>query len=119
MVKFEVIGEEAESLRERVCLILERIEKESSQFHNFLNSCIKKYEEELLVLNYDLGEKEVDQIGNISREACNYYDNGVFLLFLYFVQSMQRLEKQGRKVEEIEGLMEEAINKISKKYPPG
>jgi hypothetical protein len=38
-------------------------------------------------LKYDLSTKEVMEMAKISREACDYYDNGVFLLVVYFIRS--------------------------------
>ena len=59
------------------------------------------------------------KIAEISRNACEFYDNGVYLLFLYFVRSIYNLEGQGVKVEKIEQLMEDSLNMITDKYPPG
>ena len=36
-------------------------------------------------LEYALNLDEVFEIASISRDACNYYDNGVFILLNYFV----------------------------------
>lgn len=36
-------------------------------------------------LKYDFSEDEVMKIAAIARDACNYYDNGVFILIAYFV----------------------------------
>jgi hypothetical protein len=38
-------------------------------------------------LKYDLSTKEVMLMAKISREACDHYDNGVFLLVVYFIKS--------------------------------
>lgn len=35
------------------------------------------------------------RVAEISRDACNYHDSGVVLLFLYLVRACNNLEKQG------------------------
>jgi hypothetical protein len=58
-------------------------------------------------------------VAHIAREACDHYDNGVFLLVIYFVKSWNCLEAKKETVFEIESKMNAAIGEISKKYPPG
>lgn len=36
-------------------------------------------------LQYDLKPEEVMKMALVSRDACNYYDNGIYLLLIYFV----------------------------------
>ena len=55
-----------------------------------------------MAFKYDLSEDEVMKIAEISRSACEFYDNGVFLLFLYFVRSIYNLEGQGIHVKKVE-----------------
>ena len=62
LVSLEVIGEEADYLGERIRFALETIQKESSQFHDFINKCIGKYQKELQALKYDLSDKKVMSI---------------------------------------------------------
>ena len=70
-------------------------------------------------MKYDLSPQEYKKVAQISRDACNYHDSGVVLLFIYFVRACRNLEKLKESVEQIEKKLEEAIQWISKKYPPG
>ena len=58
-------------------------------------------------------------MAEISRKACEKHDSGVVLLFIYFVRACDKLEKDKLSVAQIEQKMEEAIQWISKEYPPG
>ena len=108
-----------EHLGQRANFLLKSIQKESEQFNLFISKCLKKYEKDIEAFKYDFSEKEVAKIAEISRNACDYYDNGVFLLFLYFTKAIKNLESKGEKIEKIEKLMEDSLNSITKKYPPG
>ena len=77
------------------------------------------HKEEISKLQYDLKPEEVMKMAVISRDACNYYDNGVFVLLNYFVESSKRLQSRGKSSEEIEKLLNDALESIAKKYPPG
>ncbi len=70
-------------------------------------------------MKYDLGENEVNIVGAISRDACNYYENGVYFLILYLKKSCSKLEDSKVSVEKIEEKLKKSISSISKKYPPG
>lgn len=52
---------------------------------NLLSEIMVKYAEQISQLNYDLSQNEVLRMAAISRDACNYYDNGGFLLIIYLV----------------------------------
>jgi uncharacterized membrane protein YgaE (UPF0421/DUF939 family) len=41
------------------------------------------------------------RVAHIAREACDHYDNGVFLLVIYFVKSWNCLEAKKQTVSEI------------------
>lgn len=43
--------------------------------------------EEIKALKYDLSDEEVMKMAKISRASCEYYDNGVYLLLVYFVKA--------------------------------
>ena len=58
-------------------------------------------------------------MSQMSREACDYHDSGVVLLFIYFVRACRSLEKSKESVDRIEQKLEETIEWISKEYPPG
>jgi hypothetical protein len=45
------------------------------------------------------------KIAAISRDACNYHDNGVVLLLIYLVRACKTLEASNISVKTIEGLM--------------
>ncbi len=47
--------------------------------------------EKIKNLKYSLHYKEVMEVALISREACEYYDNGVVFLLAYFLESSKRL----------------------------
>ncbi len=47
--------------------------------------------QQIKALKYNLQLEEVMAMAKISREACKYYDNGVFILLVYFVQSSKKL----------------------------
>lgn len=61
-----------------------------------------------------MNDKEVMRVAEISRDACNYQDNGVVLLLIYFVRACKHLEDKGKTVAEIEKKMQEAMTMISK-----
>ena len=83
-----------------------------------LSKVMVDHKEEISRLQYGLKPEEVMKVAVISRDACNYYDNGVFVL-TYFVESSKRLQKAGKSSEEIEKLLNDALENIAKKYPPG
>ena len=67
-----------------------------------LNKGFKPHEKVLLGFKYDFGKEEVATIAKISRGACDYHDDGVFLLLIYLVRCAYNLEAKGRSVSEIE-----------------
>ena len=95
------------------------IQKESDNIINLLSECFKKYEVDLLNLRYDFSEREVMKVAEISRDACNYHENGVVILLEYLFKACKKLENTKESVSSIEGKMNRAINKIYQKYPPG
>ena len=58
-------------------------------------------------------------MADISRDASNYHDSGVVLLFIYFARACKKLEQDKILVSEIEQKMEQAIQWINSRYPPG
>lgn len=59
------------------------------------------------------------KVALVSRDACNYYENGVFLLLVYFVTSCKKLENGKQSLKSIEEKMQRALDLVSAKYPPG
>lgn len=55
----------------------------------------------------------------ISRKACDIYQNGFYILLVYLVRSCKCLEQKGKKVADIQSRVQQVIDFISKKYPPG
>jgi hypothetical protein len=53
--------------------------------------------------------EEIKKAAEISRFSCNYYDDGVVLLLIYFVRSCRNLEKKGKTAKKIEGKLKDAI----------
>ena len=58
--------------------------------------------------------EEVKKAAEISRFSCNYYDDGIVLLLIYFVRSCRNLEKEGKSAKEIEARLKDAIEQVSK-----
>ena len=79
-MKYEAIGETIKDLGVKLNMKYSSIQKESDNIIKLLSECFKKYEVDLLNLRYDLSEKEVMNISEISRDACNYHENGVVVL---------------------------------------
>jgi hypothetical protein len=59
------------------------------------------------------------KVAEISRNGCNYNDNGVVVLLTYLVNACLKQEHNGKSVEVIQKLMEQSINSISERYLPG
>ena len=78
-----------------------------------------RYQNDIQDMKYDLCPQEYRKVAQMSRAACDYHDNGVVLLFIYFVRACRNLEKSKESVEKIEQKLEETIQWISKEYPPG
>ncbi len=74
------------------------IEKDSDDMLNLLAECLSKYEKDILILEYNLSEKEVYKIAEISRDACNYHENGVAILVIYFVKACKHLEEMSKSI---------------------
>jgi hypothetical protein len=56
-----------------------------------LSECFKNYTEDIKIFTYSLEAEEVKKAAEISNFCCNYYDNGVVLLLIYFVRSCKKL----------------------------
>jgi len=74
-----------------------------------LAECFKKYTKDINGFSFSLEAEEVKKAAEISRFSCNYYDDGVVLLLIYFVRSCRNLEKKGRTPKEIEDKLKDAI----------
>ncbi len=59
------------------------------------------------------------KVAAISRDACNYHDNGIVLLLIYLVRACKTLEASKMQVKDIEEKMIKAISSITEEYPPG
>ena len=95
------------------------IEKDSHGIITLLADISSRYQKDVQGLKYDLSPQEYKKVAQISRDACNYHDSGVVLLFIYFVRACRNLEQSKKSVKEIEMKLEETIQWISKEYPPG
>jgi hypothetical protein len=105
VVKLEAIGAKVEQLGVKMKMKYASIEKESQNIISLLAECLSKYKKEISDLKYDLNNKEVMKIAAISRDACNYHDNGVVLLLIYLVRACKTLETSKISVEAIEQKM--------------
>jgi len=56
-----------------------------------LGECLSKHTDFLSKLKYDLSAAEMMKVADISRDSCNYHDNGVFVLLVYFVKACKKL----------------------------
>ena len=83
-----------------------------------LNNTFKEHRQTIEKLKYDLDEKELKTFAQISRAACDNDDDGVYLLFVYLSRSSTKLAEK-RSVEEVEGLLKIAIERLVELYPPG
>ena len=115
----EAIGAKVEQLGVKMKMKYASIEKESQNIISLLAECLPRYQKEIKDLKYDLNNEEVMKVAEISRDACNYHDNGVVLLLIYLVRACKTLEASNNSVETIEDKMKLAISSISKEYPPG
>ena len=57
-------------------------------------------------------------MAQISREACDFDDDGVYLLFVYLKESCTKLA-QSKSVKQVEELLQIAIKRLVQLYPPG
>jgi hypothetical protein len=102
VVKLEAIGAKVEQLGIRMKMKYDSIEKESENTISLLAECLPRYEKDIRGLKYDLNNEEVMKVAAISRDACNYHDNGVVLLLIYLVRACKTLEASKMKVKDIE-----------------
>ena len=56
-----------------------------------LAKCFKKFNKDINAFSFSLEAEEVEKAAEISRFSCNYYDDGVVLLLIYFVKSCRKL----------------------------
>jgi hypothetical protein len=101
----EAIGAKVEQLGVRMKMKYASIEKESENIISLLAECLSRYEKDILGLKYDLSNEEVMKVATISRDACNYHDNGVVLLLIYLVRACKMLEASRNSVQVIEQKM--------------
>jgi thiamine pyrophosphokinase len=94
----EAIGAKVEQLGVKMKMKYASIEKESQNIISLLAECLARYENEIKDLKYDLNNEEVMMVAKISRDACNYHDNGVVLLLIYLVRACKTLEASKIKV---------------------
>jgi hypothetical protein len=105
VVKLEAIGAKVEQLGIKMKMKYASIEKESENIISLLAECLSKYQKEILGLKYDLNIEEVMKVAEISRDACNYHDNGIVLLLIYLVRACKALEASSNSVKTIEEKM--------------
>jgi hypothetical protein len=105
VVKLEAIGAKVEQLGIKMKMKYASIEKESQNIISLLAECLPRYEKEIKDLKYDLNNEEVMKVAEISRDACNYHDNGVVLLLIYLVRACKTLEASNNSVKTIEEKM--------------
>jgi hypothetical protein len=74
-----------------------------------LTECFQKFNKEINVFSFSLESEEAKKAAEISRFSCNYYDDGIVLLLIYFVRSCRNLEKKGKSAKEIEDKLKDAI----------
>ena len=101
----EAIGAKVEQLGVKMKMKYASIEKESQNIISLLAECLPRYEKEIKDLKYDLNNEEVMKVAEISRDACNYHDNGVVLLLIYLVRACKTLEASNNSVKTIEEKM--------------
>lgn len=53
-----------------------------------LNHIFGSYSSIMSNLSYDLSKEEALAVAKIAREACEYYDNGIFFLLFYLSKSI-------------------------------
>ena len=53
-----------------------------------LNHIFGSYSSIISNLSYDLSKEEALAVAKIAREACEYYDNGIFFLLFYLSKSI-------------------------------
>ena len=105
VVKLEAIGAKVEQLGIKMKMKYASIEKESQNIISLLAECLPRYQKEIKDLKYDLNNEEVMKVAEISRDACNYHDNGVVLLLIYLVRACKTLEASKNSVKTIEEKM--------------
>ena len=119
VVFYEGVSEKILELGTKINYKFSSIQKDSDGIINLLASISSRYQKDIQDMKYDLSPQEYQKVAQISREACNHHDSGVVLLFIYFVRACRNLEKSNESVKQIEEKLENTIEWISKKYPPG
>lgn len=95
------------------------MERESEEISLLLTNIFGQFNEEIQKLSYNLSPDDISSISKISRRACDYHEDGIYLILIYFTKSCQKLEANGEDLQKIEGKLKEAIERVSKQYPPG
>jgi hypothetical protein len=70
---------------------MDSAKKETEAISQLLGNSFSQYTESISKLKYDLSVKEAMHMALVSRHACDHYENGVFLLVIYFVRSCSNL----------------------------
>ena len=74
---------------------LDSVKKQTESITKLLGNTFAKYADSISSLKYNLNIEEVMLMAKIARLACDDYENGVYLLVVYFIRSVSCLEKHG------------------------
>ncbi len=95
------------------------MERESEEILMLLKNVFSQFKDEIQKLTYNLSPDDISSISKISRRACDYHEDGIYLILIYFTKSCRKLQGSGEDLQKIEGKLKEAIERVSKQYPPG
>ena len=91
VVGYEGISEKILELGTKINYKFSSIQKDSDGIMSLLARTCSRYQKEIQEMKYDLSPQECQKVAQMSREACDYHDSGVVLLFIYFVRSCRNL----------------------------
>ena len=84
-----------------------------------LKNIFTQFKDQIQRLAYDLSVNDIGSISKISRRACDYHEDGIYLILVYFTKSCKKLQAKGEDLKTIEGKLKDAVEWVSKQYPPG
>lgn len=85
-----------------------------------LKKTFEEYHKDFDQIEFDLTSKhEWKKAAEISSYACRYHEKGIYFLIVYMVRAIEKMEKKGKSVDQIEKTVNDVLKHFGKEYPPG
>lgn len=110
IIKYETISLHIQNFGRKFRFSFYSIKKQSENIGKLLADNLFKNIEIISYLKFNLQMEEVMLLAKLSKECCQFYENGIYVLLVYFVKSSQRLESQGEPIQKIEEMLRYAID---------